>query len=109
MRIRLAFSAGYCSMFRMSIQVEVESIAELEEALAAGAVSILLDNFSLDMMRDAVQRNAGRALCNGFGRICWNLDCKSDCTCHIRYGLFTGFEVVQAKRTKVINHDVAFC
>src|SRR5476649_3084083 len=33
----------------VSIQVEVESLKELEEALAAGAVSVLLDNFDLDM------------------------------------------------------------
>ncbi|MFC0170319.1 carboxylating nicotinate-nucleotide diphosphorylase [Pseudoduganella danionis] len=53
----------------VSIQVEVETIVELDEALAAGAVSILLDNFSLDMMRDAVQRNAGRALLEASGGI----------------------------------------
>lgn len=36
------------------VQVEVESIAELEEALAAGANFLLLDNFDLNMMRKAV-------------------------------------------------------
>lgn len=36
------------------IQVEVESIAELDEALAAGADFLLLDNFDLAMMRDGV-------------------------------------------------------
>ena len=51
----------------VSIQVEVESIAELEEAFNAGAVSILLDNFDLDMMRDAVRINAGRALLEASG------------------------------------------
>ncbi|MFX7829159.1 nicotinate-nucleotide diphosphorylase (carboxylating), partial [Acinetobacter baumannii] len=30
----------------VDIQVEVETIAQLQEALAAGAVSVLLDNFS---------------------------------------------------------------
>ena len=53
----------------VSIQVEVESIAELEEALAAGATSVLLDNFDLDMMRDAVRINAGRALLEASGGI----------------------------------------
>ncbi|KRB91422.1 carboxylating nicotinate-nucleotide diphosphorylase [Noviherbaspirillum sp. Root189] len=53
----------------VSIQVEVESLAELEEALAAGAVSILLDNFSLDMMRDAVAVTAGRAVLEASGGI----------------------------------------
>ena len=46
----------------VSVQVEVESLAELEEALAAGAKSILIDNFTEAMMRDAVRINAGRAL-----------------------------------------------
>ncbi|MFC7517695.1 carboxylating nicotinate-nucleotide diphosphorylase [Herbaspirillum sp. GCM10030257] len=53
----------------VSIQVEVESLAELEEALAAGAVSILLDNFSLDMMRDAVAITADRAMLEASGGI----------------------------------------
>lgn len=53
----------------VTIQVEVESIAELEEALAAGAVSILLDNFDLDMMREAVRINDGRALLEASGGI----------------------------------------
>lgn len=44
------------------VQVEVESLAELEEALAAGAVSILLDNFTEPMMREAVRINQGRAV-----------------------------------------------
>jgi nicotinate-nucleotide pyrophosphorylase (carboxylating) len=51
------------------IQVEVESIAELEEALAAGAVSVLLDNFDLEMMREAVRINGGRALLEASGGI----------------------------------------
>ncbi|AOY92902.1 nicotinate-nucleotide diphosphorylase (carboxylating) [Cupriavidus sp. USMAA2-4] len=46
----------------VSVQVEVETLAELEEALAAGARSILIDNFTEPMMRDAVRINAGRAL-----------------------------------------------
>lgn len=46
----------------VAIQVEVERIAQLREALDAGAVSVLLDNFSEVMMREAVAVNAGRAL-----------------------------------------------
>jgi nicotinate-nucleotide pyrophosphorylase (carboxylating) len=46
----------------VSIQVEVESIDELREALEAGAPSVLLDNFSQSMMREAVALTAGRAL-----------------------------------------------
>jgi nicotinate-nucleotide pyrophosphorylase (carboxylating) len=45
-----------------SIQIEVEDLAELEEALQAGATSVLLDDFSLADMVRAVAVNAGRAL-----------------------------------------------
>jgi nicotinate-nucleotide pyrophosphorylase (carboxylating) len=53
----------------VSIQVEVESLDELKEALDAGAVSILLDNFDTGMMREAVVINAGRALLEASGGI----------------------------------------
>ncbi len=46
----------------VDIQIEVETIEQLKEALAAGAVSVLLDNFSEAQMREAVAVNAGRAL-----------------------------------------------
>lgn len=46
----------------LSIQVEVESIAQLREALEHGAKSILLDNFTFDMMREGVEVTAGRAV-----------------------------------------------
>jgi nicotinate-nucleotide pyrophosphorylase (carboxylating) len=46
----------------VDIQIEVESIAQLREALAHGAVSVLLDNFTFDQMREAVAVTAGRAL-----------------------------------------------
>ncbi len=42
----------------VDIQIEVESLAQLSEALAAGATSVLLDNFDLDRMRVAVALNA---------------------------------------------------
>jgi nicotinate-nucleotide pyrophosphorylase (carboxylating) len=54
------------------VQIEVETIVQLEEALAAGVKSVLLDNFDLAMMREAVQVNAGRALLEASGGI--NLD-----------------------------------
>ncbi len=44
-----------------AVEVEVENIGELEEAIAASADSILLDNFDLAGMREAVAINAGRA------------------------------------------------
>jgi nicotinate-nucleotide pyrophosphorylase (carboxylating) len=46
----------------VEIQVEVESIEQLREALAAGASSVLLDNFPPERMREAVAVNAGQAL-----------------------------------------------
>ena len=51
------------------IQVEVESLAELEIALASGATMILLDNFGLDMMREATVINAGRAILEASGNV----------------------------------------
>jgi len=42
---------------QITIQVEVETLDQLREALAAGAVSVLLDNFSNEMMREAVLIN----------------------------------------------------
>lgn len=44
------------------VEIEVETLAQLEEALAAGATMVLLDNMSLDMLREAVRLNAGRAI-----------------------------------------------
>ncbi|WP_431101033.1 carboxylating nicotinate-nucleotide diphosphorylase [Roseateles noduli] len=46
----------------VTIQVEVETIEQLREALKAGAVSVLLDNFSEPMMREAVAIAGGQAL-----------------------------------------------
>ena len=51
------------------VQIEVETIAQLEEALAAGATSVLLDNFDLALMREAVRVNGGRALLEASGGI----------------------------------------
>ena len=51
------------------VQIEVETLAQLTEALAAGAVSVLLDNFELAQMREAVALNAGRALLEASGGV----------------------------------------
>lgn len=45
----------------LSVEVEVETLAELDEALAAGATAVLLDNFTTYDMRLAVARVGGRA------------------------------------------------
>ena len=52
----LALDAG------VPIQIEVETLEQLESALAHRAESILLDNFSFDAMRDAVRITGGRAV-----------------------------------------------
>jgi nicotinate-nucleotide pyrophosphorylase (carboxylating) len=44
------------------IQIEVETLEQLETALAHRAESILLDNFTFDAMRDAVRLTGGRAV-----------------------------------------------
>ncbi len=54
------------------IQIEVETLDQLRDALDAGAKMILLDNFDLARMREAVKLNAGRAKLEGSGGV--NLD-----------------------------------
>ena len=64
-----ALQAAQALNKNVSIQIEVENLAELDQALEAGAVSILLDNFDLAMMRQAVIRSAGRAVLEASGGI----------------------------------------
>ncbi len=56
LRAAAALGAG------VPVQIEVETLDELREALDAGATSVLIDDFSFDQMRAAVALNAGRAL-----------------------------------------------
>ena len=51
------------------VQIEVETLAQLEEALQAGAKLILLGNFDLEGMREAVNLSAGRAALEASGGI----------------------------------------
>jgi len=51
------------------MQIEVETLAQLEEALAAGAKMILLDNMNPDQMRQAVKATAGQAQLEASGGI----------------------------------------
>ena len=53
----------------VKIEVEVESIKELLEAIDAKADIIMLDNMSLDMMREAVSITAGRVLLEASGNM----------------------------------------
>lgn len=53
----------------ISIQIEVESLDELQQALDAGATLILLDNFNVDQLRDAVRMAQGHAELEASGGI----------------------------------------
>lgn len=53
----------------VEIQIEVENLEELQQALEAGATNILVDNFSTHQMREAVTLNAGRALLEASGGV----------------------------------------
>ncbi len=44
------------------VEIEVETLAQLQEALEAGAQMILLDNMDLEQLREAVRLTAGRAV-----------------------------------------------
>lgn len=44
------------------VEIEVETLDQLDEALACGATMILLDNMEVSTLTDAVRRNAGRAI-----------------------------------------------
>ena len=60
--IRAVLDLASSLQSQVSIQIEVESLAQLQEALDAGAKSILLDNFNLTDMQEAVKATAGRAV-----------------------------------------------
>ncbi len=60
--VTAALHAAQALAAGVTIQIEVESLTELEEALAAGATSVLLDDFTLADMRLAFRINAGRAV-----------------------------------------------
>jgi nicotinate-nucleotide pyrophosphorylase (carboxylating) len=53
----------------VDIQIEVENLDQLREALACGASNVMLDNFTLPLMREAVALNAGRALLEVSGSV----------------------------------------
>ena len=61
-----ALSAG------VPIEVEVENFSELEQALASGVDIIMLDNFSIDDLKQAVAINQGRAELEASGNITLN-------------------------------------
>jgi len=54
------------------VEIEVETLAQLDEALACGATMVLLDNMDIPTLNEAVRRNAGRAILEISGGV--NLD-----------------------------------
>lgn len=44
------------------VEIEVETLDQLDEALACGAEMVLLDNMDIPTLNEAVRRNAGRAI-----------------------------------------------
>jgi nicotinate-nucleotide pyrophosphorylase (carboxylating) len=67
--IAQAISAAHKIAPGKPVEVEVESLEELQEALDAGADIIMLDELSLNDMREAVRRTAGRAKLEASGGI----------------------------------------
>jgi nicotinate-nucleotide pyrophosphorylase (carboxylating) len=55
--IRAVMQQAFALNTGKSIQIEVETLSQLEEALNAGATSVLLDNFSIDQLIQAVHLN----------------------------------------------------
>lgn len=53
----------------LPVEIECDTLAQVEEALAAGAVRIMLDNMGLAEMREAVRMNQGRATLEASGNV----------------------------------------
>ncbi|MBN2898707.1 MAG: carboxylating nicotinate-nucleotide diphosphorylase [Clostridia bacterium] len=53
----------------MKIEVEVESLDQMEEAIVAGADIVMLDNMRVEDMAEAVRRNAGRVVLEASGNV----------------------------------------
>ncbi len=67
--IAQAISAAHRIAPGKPVEIEVESLSELKEALAAGADIVMLDELSHDDMREAVRLNAGQAKLEASGGI----------------------------------------
>lgn len=67
--IAAALQAAQAVGGNVEIEIEVESLADLEQALSAGARRVLLDNFTLNQLTQAVALNAGRARLEASGGV----------------------------------------
>jgi len=59
--VAAAFDAVRRAFPGVDVEVEVDSLDQLDEVLEAGADLVLLDNFTVDQLREAVRVTAGRA------------------------------------------------
>lgn len=64
-----ALAAATALAANLPVEIEVETLAQLDEALAAGARRILLDNMDLSHLRQAVERSRGRAQLEASGNV----------------------------------------
>jgi len=67
--VRAAFAAVRAAAPDLPVEVECDSLAQVAEAIDAGADLILLDNFSIEQTEQAVALTAGRAKLEASGRI----------------------------------------
>ncbi|WP_457675540.1 carboxylating nicotinate-nucleotide diphosphorylase [Thiolapillus sp.] len=67
--IRAALEKAAALFSGIPVEIEVENLEELEQALVAGATRVLLDNFDLEQLALAVKLNAGRARLEASGGV----------------------------------------
>lgn len=67
--IAAAVAAARALGTHLPVEVEVEDLDQLRAGIEAGADTVLLDNFSLDLLRAAVALNAGRARLEASGGV----------------------------------------
>ena len=67
--VAAALEAARAQQAGVPIEIEVETLTQLEEALQADAERVLLDNFDLEGLREAVRVNAGRAKLEAAGNV----------------------------------------
>ena len=89
------------------IEVEVENLGELKEALDAGAGRVLLDNFSNEQLREAVELNSS------YGYVAAELEASGDVTLEtIRDIAATGVDYVSTgaltKHVKAADFSMLF-
>lgn len=65
--VTAAFQAVRQQFPGIRVEVEVDTLDQLDEALAAGVDLVMIDNFTPEQMAEAVRRNGGRALIEASG------------------------------------------